>query len=37
MKLLITGAAGQIGSGLSKRLVMKDHDLVLVEMDIHLI
>jgi UDP-glucose 4-epimerase len=31
MKLLITGAAGQIGSGLSKRLVMKDHDLVLVD------
>ena len=31
MKLLITGAAGQIGSGLAKRLVKKGHDLVLVD------
>ena len=31
MKLLITGAAGQIGSGLAKRLVQNDHDLVLVD------
>ncbi len=31
MKLLITGAAGQIGSGLAKRLVNMGHDLVLVD------
>jgi len=30
MKILITGAAGQIGSGLSKRLVDK-HELTLVD------
>lgn len=31
MKILITGAAGQIGSGLAKRLVKNGHDLVLVD------
>jgi UDP-glucose 4-epimerase len=31
MKLLITGAAGQIGSGLAKRLIRNGHDLVLVD------
>lgn len=31
MKLLITGAAGQIGSGLAKRLVKSGHDLILVD------
>lgn len=31
MKLLITGAAGQIGSGLAKNLIKNGHDLVLVD------
>lgn len=31
MKILITGAAGQIGSGLAKRLKSSDHDLILVD------
>ena len=31
MKILITGAAGQIGSGLSHRLSEKGHDLTLVD------
>ena len=30
MKILITGAAGQIGSGLAKRIV-DNHDLVLID------
>ena len=31
MKILITGAAGQIGSGLSKLLIENGHDLTLVD------
>lgn len=31
MKILITGAAGQIGSGLAKLLSKKNHDLLLVD------
>lgn len=31
MKILITGAAGQIGSGLSKLLIAEGHDLVLCD------
>ena len=31
MKILITGAAGQIGSGLSKLLIENRHDLTLVD------
>ena len=31
MKILITGAAGQIGSGLSRLLIENGHDLTLVD------
>ena len=31
MKILITGAAGQIGSGLARLLTEKGHDLVLCD------
>ena len=31
MKILITGAAGQIGSGLSRLLIEKGHELTLVD------
>ena len=31
MKILITGAAGQIGSGLARLLIEKGHDLVLCD------
>ena len=31
MKILVTGAAGQIGCGISRLLIEKEHELVLVD------
>lgn len=31
MKILVTGAAGQIGCGISKRLIQNGHELVLID------